>query len=820
MPERRAAITVPNNLPLQLTTFVGRSREKAEVAGLLASNRLLTLMGAGGAGKTRLALAVAADALPQFPDGVWFVEFAPLADPALVTRAAAAVLGVADQGEGALLQVMLDALRSRRLLLILDNCEHLIAEASRFAEALLRSCPDVRLLATSREALGIPGETAWRVPSLSLPDARHAQSLDELRRYEAIQLFEARAQSGRPGFALTSANGAAVEQICRRLDGIPLAIELAAARVNVLSPEQLAVKLDDRFRLLTGGSRSALPRQQTLRAAMDWSYELLPPAERAVLRRLSVFAGGCTLEAAEAVCSMDGIGVADVLDLLGRLVDKSLVLTDLQDGETRYRLLETVRQYARDRLLESGDAAEARRRHRDWYLGWMERKFAVRDGRYGQPDQGQPDLAFLIGDDWLDQLDREHDNFRAALEWSAGESDDADAEVRLAAPLWRLWHFRGYFAEGRRWLEHAISRTEGTPTVARRVALHGGSLLAWRQADWPRAKYLAEQELEESRAAGDRTMVAWAYINLGLVAMRGGQDFAEATSRFEEALAMARTDEKRWLAAMALAQLSAAARYQGQYDLAISRIEECLAIFEAGGAGGQISYAERLRGHALLERGDLDGAAHSYAESLRRSERGRRGPTWSAVECLEGLGGIALARGQCERAARLFGVAEVFRQTRGYPRRAHEAGRYVEQIAALRTALGEARLQAALTAGGRLTLEDAADYALASAEPEKAGARGQPVRPGADDPLTAREREVAALVAGGKTNREIAATLVISERTADAHVQNILNKLGFTARTQIAAWAVERGLQDRPIPGSAADVPPPPSPPPHARRGT
>lgn len=787
MPERRAAKAVPNNLPLQLTTFVGRGREKSEVARLLASSRLLTLMGAGGAGKTRLALAVASEVLEQFPDGAWLVELAPLADPALVTRAAAAVLGVADQGEGALLPLLVESLRSRRLLLVLDNCEHLIAAASQFAEALLRSCPDVRLLATSREALGIPGETAWRVPSLSLPDAEHPPAPDDLRRYEAVQLFEARGQSTRPEFAVTAANAAAVEQICRRLDGIPLAIELAAARVNVLTPEQLATKLDDRFRLLTGGSRTALPRQQTLRATMDWSYGLLAEPERATLRRLSVFAGGCTLDAAEAICALGELQRADVLDLLGRLVDKSLVLTDTQDGEARYRLLETVRQYARDRLVESGEAAVVRRGHRDWYLAWVERIFTGDDGR--------PDFGFLIGDeDWMDRLDREHDNLRAALEWSAAEPDDADVEIRLAAPLWRLWHFRGYYAEGRRRLEHAISRTEGVSSTARRIALTGAAVMAWRQSDHSRASQLAERLLEESRAADDRPFLAYSHVNLGLVALVGRTDSAEATARFEEALAIGRTNGLPVVEAMALAQLSAAARYQGQYDLAVSRIMECLAIFEAQGTAGPIAYAYRLLGHALFERGDLEQAAHWYAESLRRSEHGRRGPTWSAMECVEGMAGIALARGRCERAAHLFGAADVFRQTRGYPRRAHDAARYAERIAALRTALGEARLQAALTAGGRLALQEAIDEALAAPERGKGDARDRPARPGGDDPLTAREREVASLVARGKTNREIAAALVISERTAAAHLQNILNKLGFSSRAQIAAWAAERGV--------------------------
>ncbi len=807
MPERRAPKAIRNNLPLQLTTFVGRGREKSEVARLLVSNRLVTLMGAGGAGKTRLALAVASDNLDRFPDGVWLVELAPLVDAALVARTAAAVLGVADQEETALLSALAHALRHRRLLLILDNCEHLIASASQFAETLLRSCPEIHLLATSREALGIPGETAWRVPSLSLPEPSQAAAAARLREYEAIQLFEARAQASRPDFHVTPANAEAVVQVCRRLDGIPLAIELAAARLNVLTAEQLAAKLDDRFRLLTGGSRSALPRQQTLRAAMDWSYELLSEPERVLLRRLSVFAGGCTLDAAEAVCFTDLIGSADILDLLGRLVDKSLVFVDEQDGEARYRLLETVRQYARDRLVDSGDAAEARRRHRDWYLALVE----------GASPPGS-DQRTMLAVAWLDRLEREHDNLRAALEWSAGEPDGAAAEIRLAAPLWRLWHVRGYFAEGRRWLEHALARSGDLPPDARRTAMHGAALLAWRQSDYGRATALASAALDESRAAGDKIGMADALVHLGLVALRGEEDFPAATTLLEEGLVLAKEAGDRWRTAMNLAQLSAVARYRGSYDVAIARAEEARDILEAMGSREMFPYILRLLGHALVARGDLDQAAERYSESLGRFQHRRYGPTWSVAECIEGMGAIALARGQAERAARLLAVADHFRQTRGYPRRSFDNRRYAEQIAAVRTALGDATFASASADGRKMTLEEAVDYALTAAGPEKTGERGQPAKAAGGDPLTAREREVAALVALGRTNREIAAALVVSERTADAHVQNILNKLGFSSRAQIAAWAVERGLHE-PATSDAllADAPPHP---PRARHRT
>jgi non-specific serine/threonine protein kinase len=331
------------------------------------------------------------------------------------------------------------------------------------------------------------------------------------------------------------------------------------------------------------------------------------------------------------------------------------------------------------------------------------------------------------------------------------------------------------------------------PGIARRVALHGAGLLAWRQSDWRRARELAEQAVAENRAAGDRPRLAWAFIDLGLVAMRSDQDFTGATVLFEQALAIGRAEGQRWLIAMALAQLSAAARYEGRYDVAVARIEESAAIFKAMGDLGQLAYAYRLLGHALLERGDMEAAQRWYIESLRHSERGRRGPTWSAMECLEGIARILLAHGRCGAAARLFGAAETFRQTRGYPRGVADEERHAAHIAALRTALGEAHFEQATAEGHRLALEDAIFSAFAAADPEAPTAR--PDRHAASsDPLTSREREVAALVAAGQTNRDIAAALIISERTVDTHVQNILNKLGFGARAQIAAWAAERGL--------------------------
>ena len=426
----------PNNLPLELSSFVGREKELAEVRRLLESSRLLTLTGSGGCGKTRLALA-AGELVEGFEDGVWVVDLAPLADPSLVPQAVASTLGVREQPGRLPTGTLSDYLGSKKVLLILDNCEHLVGACAELAEALLRSCPGLGVLATSREALGITGEVAWPVPALSLPDVRRLPDIESLLHYESAPLFVERAAAVRPTFALTEQNAVAVAQICYRLDGIPLAIELAAARAKVLSVEQIAERLDDCFRLLAAGGRTAMPRHRTLHATMDWSHELLPDEERALFRRLSVFAGGFSLEAAESVCAGEDLERDDVLELLSHLVDKSLVVTSDRDGETRYRLLETIRQYTREKLSESGEAGQVREWHAGYYLALAEA---------AEPElKGERQVA------WLERFERDHDNLRAAMRWllERGESEKA---ARLGWALWLFWWIRGTSPrDGARW---------------------------------------------------------------------------------------------------------------------------------------------------------------------------------------------------------------------------------------------------------------------------------------------------------------------------------------------------------------------------------
>ncbi|MEJ7816454.1 MAG: AAA family ATPase, partial [Rubrobacter sp.] len=427
--------SLTNNLPLELSSFVGREKELAEVKRLLEDTRLLTLTGAGGCGKTRLALAIASELLEGFEDGVWMVELVPLADPSLVPQAVASTLGVREEPGRSPTETLSDYLGSKKLLLVLDNCEHLIEACAALAETLLRSCSELRVLATSREALGITGEVAWPVPSLSLPDLRRLPAVESLPQYESALLFVERAEAVKPDFALTEQNAPAVAQVCYRLDGIPLAIELAAARVKVLPVEQISERLDDCFRLLAAGSRTAMPRHRTLHATMDWSHELLPEAERTLFRRLSVFSGGFSLDAAEWVCAGEELERDEGLELLSHLVDKSLVVAREEGGEARYRLLETVRQYGWERLSESDEAVEFRERHAGYYLALAE--------------EAEPELKREGQVAWLERLERERDNLRAAMRWLLGRGE-LEEVARLGWALWLFWGIRAHFAEGRR----------------------------------------------------------------------------------------------------------------------------------------------------------------------------------------------------------------------------------------------------------------------------------------------------------------------------------------------------------------------------------
>lgn len=639
-------VTGLNNLPLELTRFIGREQQVAAVSSLLAGGnvRLLSLTGPGGVGKTRLALKAASALADGFPDGLWLVELAAVSNPDLVPQMAADVLKVREVAGQALMQTLIDQLRPKALLLVLDNCEHLIDAVARFAGTLLQAVPQVKILATSREPLGVAGEMVSFVPPLTSPELLEPANPEALLNFEAVKLFVDRATAVRPDFSLSEENVGAVAQICARLDGIPLAIELAAARVRVLSPEEIATRLDDRFRLLVG-NRSAIPRQQTLRALIDWSHDLLSEKERTLLRRLAVFAGGWTLPAAESVCSIGDIDTLEVLDLLTQLVDKSLVIAEVQDGSERYWFLDTIRHYGRERLLESGESDELARRHAAYFA-------TLAYEAYGELWGARQCF-------WLKRLQAEHDNLRAALEWLAHDKDDLEMLLLLAGSLWRFWEIRGYVNEGRRWLALALERSAGAPDYLRANGLRGAGCLARQQGDYDQARSYHEQSLalfqglehklgvareldvigeielqqgniqravalhEQSLALfqeiGDKEGIAVALRRLGSIARDRGH-YAEATERLEQSLRLNRELGNRQHIALALNNLGLVAGCQSDYARAAGLFEEAVALYRE--LDDRLGVAETLHylGNVAKERGDFKRATALYQECLSASQ--------------------------------------------------------------------------------------------------------------------------------------------------------------------------------------------------------
>lgn len=765
-----------HNLPVQVSSFIGRERQIAEIQQALSHTRLLTLTGAGGCGKSRLAVQVAEGLLETYADGVWFVELASLSDPSLVPKVVASTLSIPEHPGVPLSVAVRRHLQSKVLFLVLDNCEHLSPACAQLADALLGACPNLQILATSRERLGIAGELTYYVPGLSLPDLCGVQNLETLSQFEAVRLFVERASFSKPGFVLTETNGSAVAQVCSSLDGIPLAIELAAARVKGLSVEQIASRLDDRFRLLTEGSRTALPRHQTLRATMNWSYSLLTESERVLLRRVSVFAGGFTLDAAEGVCGGGAVATSEVVNLLLRLVDRSLVEARDRGGESWYRLLETVRQYAWERLIENGEADEIRRRHLTWYLGLAER--------------GAPKLRGHEQQVWLGRFEAEHDNLRAALQWSQTDPSHSEEGLRLATALFWFWFFHGHWSEGRRWLDPAVPLGEEIPSHVRAKAVHCSAKLALQQGDYSRATTLARQGLTASSKSSDAEGGVFYHIVLGNVAVHLG-DYAQASMLLENAVALCRKLNDEWLLGFALCNLQFVARDQGDYERAATLTSEGLALFRKAGDKHCTAWALRNLGLVALRLGDYKETAALCRESLTLSRE--IGDLWQVEQNLMGLAGAAAIEEHCERAARLFAAAEALRKSLGRRRSPADQADYDKRVASTRARLGDTPFAAAWTQGTTMSLQEAIEAALAPTEALPAAAREKTM--GKDViHFTPREREIVALVAQGLTNREIASQLVISERTADTHVQHILNKLGVGSRVQVAAWAVEHRL--------------------------
>jgi predicted ATPase/class 3 adenylate cyclase len=760
-----------HNLPVELTSFVGREREIAEVESLLVGTRLLTLTGVGGAGKTRLSQHVAAGLVESFQDGVWLVALAPLSDEALVPQAVAAAFGLREDPPRSLVETLADYLAAKTLLILLDNCEHLVEATARLAESLLRAAPGVRILATSREPLRIAGETVWSVPPLSLPKEDEEVTSASPSRTEAVLLFVNRATAAEPRFGLRAENASAVAELCRRLDGIPLALELAAARVATLSVQQIAERLDDRFRLLTGGDRSALPHHQTLSSTIDWSYQLLEEPERICLQRLSVFAGGFTLEAAEAVCSGGDIDTRDVLDLLARLVLKSLVIAESGDDSARYRLLETIRQYALDRLIDSRETEAVRHRHCKFLLGLAE---------------SAPQWSGAGEEVWTQRMEADNDNLRAALEWSEYAQTAHEAHLRLVASAWRFWEVCGYHTEGRGWLDRAVAAsTEAVAPLRAKLLMGAGALAGWlsdfpqalrcheqslalyrelgdeanvalslsylgvpagAQGDYREATRLFEESLLHARAAGDKALIACQLVDLANMALVG-RNVSGARAMEEEGLALAREAGSKWILAFALETLARTAALQGDYDVARRAVEEGSAVAQELAdpqtradvlfAAGNLAYLE----------GDLSAAGTHYDEAIAlRRERGARqrlarellsrslvalrqgdleaavalpdeaielarevGDKGGVVLCLAGLGAAAAATGDPERAARLLGAAKALGDLIGGLLHPVDEREYEEWVSKVRTELGEERFADLWVDGQNAAIHPAVD---------------------------------------------------------------------------------------------------------------
>lgn len=602
-PPLKSLDALPNNLPRQLTSFVGREAEMTQVKKLLSATCLLTLTGEGGSGKSRLSLQIAADLLEEFPDGVWLAELAPLSDPAHVPSAIASPVGVCEEPGKPLSQTLAEAWKAKRLLLILDNCEHLIEACARLADSLLRACPHVTILATSRETLNIPGETVWRVPTLSLPSVKPPlPPFETLNQYEAIRLFLDRVESVQPSFAVTAQNAPAIAQICSRLDGIPLAIELAAARVKVLTPEQISARLDDQFHLLTGGSRTALPRQQTLRALIDWSYTLLSDQEKILLRRLSIFTGGWTLEAAEAVCASESLEGWGVLDALSRLVERSLVVVE-ESGE-RYRLLETIRQYAQEKLMEVGESEGLRRPYVDHFIRFAE--------------EAKPHLLGSEQTLWFARLEADMDNLRASLDWCAATESAGQAGLRLTAALYLFYEQTDYAGEGRKQYARALAHARATePTQARAEALVAAGVLANEQRARKAAKPLLEEGLSLSRQTDSSEATVEALFHLSFFTPDG-----EAMQKLqEESLALAREIGDRRGIGNATYQLAIRDRDGGDLASARRLMSESMESFQKAGVVPMANGAMSVLGEILIQMGEVEAgqALGEKAAYLRQS---------------------------------------------------------------------------------------------------------------------------------------------------------------------------------------------------------
>ncbi len=752
----------------ELTEFVGRRAELVLVRQALGSARLVTLIGPGGIGKTRLAIEAASKARRAFPDGVGVAELSGLRDPALLVAEVARSLGLADKSARWAVASLSDRLAGRRVLLVLDQCEHLADACAVMGDALLRACPGLRIVATSRHVLGVAGEVTVAVPPMTVPADSPSAVPEELLCYEAVRLFADRAAAVLPGFAVDTENGATVAAVCRALDGIPLAIELAAVRLRSLSPQQVLARLDHRFQLLSGGGPAGQPHHRTLQAALEWSYGLLTEAEQAMWRRVSVFAGSFDLDAAEAVCAGGGIAARSVVDLVDGLVAKSILAHAAGNAKARYRLLDTIGEFGLQKLRAEGGERSFRARHRDWYAALAARREAFGPRRA----------------EWITDLDTDHENLRAAIEFCVSDPREVAAGAVLACHLWRYWETRGHLTEGCRIMAALLDKLDETAAVRPQVLWVAG-FLALVQGDATGGRGLLEAAVAAARRAGDDQSVAYASSYLGY-AMHwlGEEDQGHALA--ENALALHQRSGDQIGVVLAQMQIGFIYLCAGEAASAADWFGECARACQSSGITWYHAYARWGLGVAALlvaDYGVAAGPVRAALDSMRQLD-----DPMGVVLCLDALAWIAAAQDQAARALTLRAAADTaWAAIPATPqpalRKHHDAA-----LAAARDAMPESALTAAVAEGAAMNRAQAIAYALGEPAGRKARSGTGPAaaHPGR---LTRRERDVAALVARGLSNGEIAGELVISARTVETHVQHIMDKLGVGTRAQIAAWS-------------------------------
>lgn len=756
------------NLPIELTSFVGRRFESAEARRLLTESRLVTLTGLGGVGKTRLALHVAEDARRAFPDGAWFVDLSELQEPALLDQTVVSALGIQDRSVRAPRSVLIENVGDDRILLVLDNCEHLIGAVASLVAELLRNCPGLAVLATSREPLGVPGEMVMRVPPLGMRPGRgtispSAESLDG----DAVELFEQRARAAVPDFRITEDNSATVHEIVHRLEGLPLPIELAAARMRAMSVDQILQRLNDRFEFLTRGTRTAPNRQQALKWSIDWGFDLCTPQEQWLWAHLTVFAGSFDLEAVEGVLSGEAV-YDELIDLLTSLVDKSVLIREEAHTEVRFRMLETLRDYGRG-LLTDEECMSLRRRHRDWYLELV---------LWGRADWIGPRQV-----EWANRIDHGQANVREAMDFALGAADGADAALCMASALLDFWIARGRLSEGRYWLDRALARHDGS-TAARLEAATADSLLAALQQDIPAATALSAEARRLAGEMGEEAAGASADFATGIVLIAEG-DLGKGIEHLARAIEPLRIENDLSRLVPAQYWLGCALFTVGDLDRAASVYEEQFDFTEPRGEVMWRAMAMSDYGSVLWHRGDQARGITLLEEALRllRLLGNRFGCAW----CFEELA-WASAEPDPSLAAFLMGAAEAQFAATGSPMTTFESliSYHDACVAHARTALGERSFESTFAQGRAASLDDAIARALHE-QPSTA-----PDRESDAATLTQRELQVAELVAQGLTNKSIAEKLVISQRTVEGHVEHIRDKLGFGSRTQIATWLLRR----------------------------